>query len=337
MPLASAPQLAALFSSAIALAGCALTEPGPDPDGGGEDGPAIGTDSQELLGAPLDPGHLFAVGVCTGAINADGSCPAPGTASTSRCTGTLVTPNLVITARHCVERFGAQSDPADFCSADFNGERINDSVSVTLSDSVLKKESSWTGVRTIHTPATANLCLDDVVLLELGTNIRGVPLAGIHLTRNVAQDPPEEVAIVGRGWIAERYDPETKELLEFDNGGLRRRKLEHIPWYCASDVDGGCSIVDFWSTPPIFFFRAGQLGYARAAAPGDSGAGIYPQEWFSLGIFLIVGVHATSTMAADGDASGGQATRLDHHAPFIRTVVEGAALRGRYPVPFWAE
>jgi len=333
MRLSHASHFSFTLAFGIALTGCTLAEPGSAKD----ENVQPGTSSGALIGAPLDQDHRFAVGICTGVLNADRSCPVPGTANTSRCSGTLVGPNLVLTARHCVEKMGAQSDPADFCSADFTGEKINSTVQITTNDSVLQPNGAWYGVQRIHTPSGKNVCNDDFVLLQLGLQVRDVVPVGIDLHRDIAQQPPAEVAIVGRGWIKERYDSSTLELIESDNGGLTRRMLTHIPFMCAPATDGACSVVDYWSTPPVFHFRAGQLGYGAGGAPGDSGAGVYAQDSFGSGSYLAISVHSTSTMAVDGLSSGGQGVRLHRHAPFIRQVVEHAALVGRYPVPFWAE
>lgn len=326
MLLVHASRFTSTLVFGAARAGCAV-EPGAE----------LGTTSDELLGAPRDPGHRFAVGICTGVLNADGSCPVPGTANTSRCSGTLIGPNLVLTARHCVERVGPQTDPADFCSVTFTGVRINSSVQITTSDSVLEPNGAWFSVQTVFTPSGNNGCSDDIALLKLGLKVKNVAPVGIDLRRDVVANPPDEVAIVGRGWIKERYNSSTLELIEFDNGGLFRRRSTHIPFMCAPATDGACSVEDYWSTPPIFQLRAGQIGYGPAGAPGDSGAGVYAQERFGVGSFLAIAVHSTGTMAVDGFSSGGQGVRLNRHATFIRGVVEHAALTGKYPVPFWAE
>jgi hypothetical protein len=74
------------------------------------EGVEVGSQDSPLVNAPLAPldtvpPHRFSVGVCTGVLNTNpnlgevGACLTSGPAS--RCTGTLVAPNLVLTARHC--------------------------------------------------------------------------------------------------------------------------------------------------------------------------------------------------------------------------------------------
>ncbi len=59
--------------------------------------------SSPLMGAPEATAHAFAVGVCQGALNTDPAKLSVGTcrSGTAKCYGTLIAPNLVLTARHC--------------------------------------------------------------------------------------------------------------------------------------------------------------------------------------------------------------------------------------------
>jgi hypothetical protein len=273
--------------------------------------------------------------VCTGPLQADGSCPPPGTPDTSRCSGTLVAPNLVLTARHCVEHFDSFASD-DFCSAAFNGELIHPEIQVTPSNSVLQAGAVWYAVQEIHTPPGDNNCTDDLALLELAENVRGVLPAGIDLYRDLAKRPPARVAIVGRGAIAERYDPETGEQVEFDTGGSRRRRLERIPFVCASNTDGVCSVEDIFSVESTFNLPAGLFAYGPSGASGDSGAGVFAQGFFDFGLFLAIGINTLGTVGEDGDLSGSQGVRLSRHADFLRATAATAAASGWYPVPLWA-
>lgn len=302
--------------------------------GDGDPRAGVEATTQNLLGAERDPEHLFNVGLCVGQLQADGSCPPRGTPGTARCSGTLVAPNLVLTARHCFETIA--NHPSDMCEREFTGTRISSTMQITTGDTVLQTGNVWHSVTTGWVPAGLNNCTDDIALLVLQDTITNVAPASIDLARNLNTSPPTAFAIVGRGAIVERFDPNTHKEEAFETGNYYRRKLENVPFVCAPTTYGQCHIVDYWSNPPVMSPPPGLFAYGPSGAPGDSGTGIFAQDQFASGIYAVVGVHSLSTMAADGTSSGSQAVRLDQHAAFIRSVAQSAATSGGYPLPAWA-
>lgn len=287
----------------------------------------------ELVGAPLDPNHRFAVGLCTGPLQADGSCPTSG-AGTSRCSATLIAPNLVLTARHCVERMA--QDPTKDCGARFTGELINPVMQVTTNSSVLRPGSTWHAVESVQGPPDANSCRDDIALLTLATKVKDVAPAGVDLVTNVVDDPPPALAIVGRGAFHVRYDPATGARIEYDNGGLERRKLENIPVVCAPETVGECSIENHFFFSGTEVVQPGLMAHGRSTASGDSGSGVYAQPAFTKGRYLVMATHTLGAIDAEGNMSGGSAVLLQPHAAFIKAIARTAAQKGHYPLPFWA-
>jgi hypothetical protein len=303
--------------------------------GTSESGEDLNTNEAALLGAERDSEHLFDVGLCVGQLKSDGSCPKPGTPATSRCSATLVAPNLVLTARHCFET--AATHPSDFCERQFTGAIINSTMQITTGDTVLQAGDTWHSVQSVHKPTGNNACTDDIALLVLQDNVTDVSPASIDLQANLATSPPSAFAIVGRGALVEVYDPNTLHRIAYDNGNYYRRKLENIPFVCAPTSHGECDVVDYWSNPPEFSPPPGLFAYGPSGATGDSGAGVIPQDRFAAQNFSVVGVNTLGTMAADGTSSGSQAVRLDQHAAFIKSVAQAAATSGGYTLPTWAQ
>ena len=110
-----------------ALAACAAPT---GPDDADDSSPVSSTESA-LLGAPIDQGHKFAVGVCGGPLSEGTS----GTCTADKCSGTLVAPNVVLTAQHCIFdiRYAAQ-----WCDSSFSRKHVTDApMRLTTSDSTI--------------------------------------------------------------------------------------------------------------------------------------------------------------------------------------------------------
>src|SRR5262249_25790363 len=156
----------------------------------------------------------------------------------------------------------------------------------------------WYPVSSVHRPTGRNLCADDLVLVVLGEKVRGVAAVGIDLKRDVVTSPPSEVAIVGRGAIAQRFDLVTGDQIELDRGNFLRRKQENIPFVCASNT-GGCNVLDFTNNPPDSNVPSGLFAYGQSGTSGDSGAAVFAQNQFSQQNFKVIGVNTIFTLGPD--------------------------------------
>jgi hypothetical protein len=275
----------------------------------GSGGPdSIGVAREGLLNAPLDADHTFDVGICAGGLKANGTC------ASWKCSGTLVAPNVVLTARHCIRQI-AYAD--DFCASIFLDTPLTTATPlVTTSPSAISGTPKWYEVTQALLPAGNGLCSDDLALLILASEVpreEATPVK-MDLHTDVATDPPASVAIVGRGAVTPS-----------DKGGLQRRVLENVSFDCATDSAAQpCNVVDF-SSPPTNMFASPPPYFVvgPSVLSGDSGSGVFAQESFDKKHPRVIGVATAETFAPDGiSPSHGLVERLDTHRQFLQNIAD---------------
>lgn len=308
----------------------------------------LGSSDDALQAGALDTNNTFDVGVCTGPLVTDPEVGPIGTCRTgaSKCSGTLIGPNLVLTARHCVhaaEPNAGAADPPGFCEQHFTETAVREGgVRVTTTSSLYVGSPKWYDVDHVLTPLTSTFCDDDIALLVLKNPVpyREARYAGVDLSRNVGRRSPSEVAMVGRGLVNEEYtiDPVTKDAAPgaIDRGDLQRRVLEHVPFLCGSDTPGACKVVDH--TTPVtheYTLTTGQMLIGPGGNSGDSGSAIFDQSKFDRRFPRVIGVYVWKTIGPDGASNAGGAVRLDRHRDFI---IDGALFATWYGLvgqPWW--
>lgn len=302
----------------------------------------INLDNQELIGGQLDLRQDFNLGLCVG-LGILTSCRAGYEDSpvVDWCSATLIAPTVALTSRRCLELPVAGS-PND-CSGRFSGVLKDADATVVAANWYLSDRNHWNKVVSVHVPSGDNVCTDNLAVVTLRSPSFAAPMGGgnlparVNLTRDVAASPPSAVALVGRGFAWERFDPITRRQVE-RSGGTTRNSIENVPFVCAPGPGArDCSLLDHFNRPPVFSPPEGLFTYGPAATSVDAGGGVFDQAEFGDGPYTLIGIQAGLTIGPDGTVSGGYAVRLDRHADLIRSVVqEEAAARGS-PVPGWAQ
>lgn len=249
-----------------------------------------------LEGAEADQVSRFTVAVCE-----DG----PLQACKLRCTGVLIAPAVVLTARHCVtDRGGAGPN----CASDVESPtREAGRFSVTMAPAVGDAASDARRVASISAPRATAPCGHDLAALTLAAPLEGPPVApGFDLALSSA--PP--FTMVGYG------------ATDGSGGGTgTRRKTSGAKLACLGGVDRCAAFADGSTLVP------GEFLLDARACSGDSGGGAITADARVAGIL-------SRSLESSGLACGlAVYTRLDGHALWLARAARAAP----GPVPAWVE
>lgn len=296
------------------IAGCGSSSPPVEP---------TGETSSAIQGGAVDATHKFAVGLIQ-----------VGQQTVEICSGSLLAPNLVATARHCVSTIS--STQIDCSTATF-GALVPDTTlwvtTLTTIPQIPMKSSDFIPVASggIVVPPASKVCGNDIAFLILNQNIvlpggYAVPAISPPLT-----DPSRSTTVTAIG-----YGIDTPT----DDGGVTagtRRIKQNVGLAC---IPNDPNFIDCFadSTLKASLSPNEFLSGDQTTCEGDSGSGVYDQAAFDAGRWVSYGVLSRGSVSADGLSCVSPVyTRFDGQwAPLLIQTATTAAAMGGYAVPSWA-
>lgn len=269
-----------------------------------------------VQGGSLDgAAHPFAVGLCKG--TGPGNCAGV-------CSGTLITPNLVVTARHCV----AQTDKLIACgTSQFGGTYAANSFWITTDQNLFQAQRGWVQAQKVITTPGSDVCGNDLALIILKSQISSA--VATPAIPAIKHDLTDRARISATLYTAIGYGNTSPT--NQDSGARRIRQDISVLCLPGDKVNDCTKNPNF---PPNVISPKEFIG-DKGTCSGDSGSGAFNQNSYDLGQFLSMGVLSRGGEEA-GECVQATYTRLDSWRDLIVSAAAEASKNWTlYPKPDW--
>ena len=246
------------------------------------------------------------------------------------CSGALLAPNLVATARHCVAQLA--SSQIDCATSTF-GALVPMGDVVVTTDAVVTPNSAFVGVESVVVPTDADqdkVCGNDIALLVLQS-----PIALPQYVTPVLSPPMTDQSAYSTSVTAIGYGIDTPTDTNATSAGTRRIK-ENVALRCIPNDD---TFTDCFGDPSAgaIMTRGEFISGDASTCGGDSGSSAFEQGSFSQGKWVSFGLLSRGSVSTDGQTCVEPIyTRFDAWAPLLLQAANQAAATGDYAAPSWA-
>jgi MYXO-CTERM domain-containing protein len=289
----------------------------------------IASQSSAIQGGTTDTADTFSVGIIQAEdIQND---------MVAYCTGVMLGPNLVATARHCVAELS--STTIDCATSTFGSPYPASDIYITTSTIIDPHTLTAynNSVSTIIVPSGAGedtVCGNDIALLILGEPI-SLPQYVVPTINPPMTSSQYETTVTAIG-----YGVDTPTDTAGTSAGTRRIKenvaLECIP----NDPNPSESALNCFVTNPTqapMYLTASEFMSGDSTCEGDSGSGAFEQSNFNAGKWVAFGVLSRGGTSTDGTTCIQPIySRFDAWGSMLASGATLAASMGGYAVPSWA-
>ncbi len=300
----------ALAAAALVAAAASCSSDPTSPSGAGDDRESTGQTSQAIQGGTETKDYSFAVGICVGG---------PGVCRTL-CSGALVTPNLVLTSRHCVD---VAPDTAIHCASDAFGPQrgATDAFWVTTDETTDQTTRGWHQASRIITTPGSSFCGRDIAFIVLKDTVPATEATLVDpIVDSIADHAHYGTAVAAIGYG--NTSPTAP-----DQG--TRRVLQSIPIHCIpGDPSLDCSSSEGFDLTDKEFVSGSGVCF------GDSGSSAYAQSELANGRARSLGVLSRG-LEQGSTCAFGIYTRTDKWQGLLAYAADVASTAGSYTKPTW--